>query len=399
MITSLRLVDFKNFADETLRLGPFTVLVGANAAGKSNIRDAFRVLHGIGCGYSLDEVFGGKFVSGQQVWEPIRGGPNGLIRRFREEFSISTDFQFGNDIASHYISFCDPGEMSRFIIWNETIKNNDKVIFESDADNFHANEEEMLNEGTLNPEFSAICQRNYFNSHYGNRIAKIYSQMRFLDMVPDRAQQPSDIRHRIVGDKGEHLPAVLRFLCEDEQRKKMLIEWLHELTPMDVEDFEFPVDPSGKVHLILKERRGNKVPALAASDGTLRFIAMLAALLTTKLPALYFFEEIEKHIHPSRLHLLVELIETQTSEYGLQVVATTHSPHLIAAVNDETFGNMSVIYRREDTNCAIIRPVSGISNAIELRQSQGLSRLLAGGWMENALAFTEDDGNSRETPG
>ena len=48
MITSLRLVDFKNFADETLHLGPFTLIVGANASGKSNIRDAFRFLHGIG---------------------------------------------------------------------------------------------------------------------------------------------------------------------------------------------------------------------------------------------------------------------------------------------------------------------------------------------------------------
>ena len=40
MITSLRLVNFKNFADETLRVGPFTVIVGANDSGKSNIRDA-----------------------------------------------------------------------------------------------------------------------------------------------------------------------------------------------------------------------------------------------------------------------------------------------------------------------------------------------------------------------
>ena len=44
MITSIRLVNFKNFADETLRVGPFTVIVGANASGKSNIRDAFRFL-------------------------------------------------------------------------------------------------------------------------------------------------------------------------------------------------------------------------------------------------------------------------------------------------------------------------------------------------------------------
>ena len=47
MIKSLRLVDFKGFADETLRVGPFTVVVGANASGKSNIRDAFRILHGL----------------------------------------------------------------------------------------------------------------------------------------------------------------------------------------------------------------------------------------------------------------------------------------------------------------------------------------------------------------
>ena len=61
MITSIRMVNFKNFVDETLRLGPFTVVVGTNASGKSNIRDAFRILHGIGRGYTLMEVVGGKW--------------------------------------------------------------------------------------------------------------------------------------------------------------------------------------------------------------------------------------------------------------------------------------------------------------------------------------------------
>ena len=64
MITSLRLVNFKDFADETLRLGPFTVIVGANASGKSNIRDAFRFLHGIGRGN--DEL---------AAYPPRAGGP------------------------------------------------------------------------------------------------------------------------------------------------------------------------------------------------------------------------------------------------------------------------------------------------------------------------------------
>ena len=82
MITSLRLKDFKNFADETLRIGPFTVIVGANASGKSNIRDAFRVLHGIGRRYTLAEIVGGKYgAGGQPEWGPIRGAPHEIANR------------------------------------------------------------------------------------------------------------------------------------------------------------------------------------------------------------------------------------------------------------------------------------------------------------------------------
>ncbi len=81
MITSIRLVNFKNFADETLRVGPFTVIVGANASGKSNIRDAFRFLHGIGRGYTLAEIVGGKYGAGGQIeWAGIRGGVDEIIR-------------------------------------------------------------------------------------------------------------------------------------------------------------------------------------------------------------------------------------------------------------------------------------------------------------------------------
>ncbi|MCP4345100.1 MAG: AAA family ATPase [Desulfobacterales bacterium] len=47
MLKKLRLEQFKNFKDSSLILGPLTVLIGTNASGKSNIRDAFRFLHGI----------------------------------------------------------------------------------------------------------------------------------------------------------------------------------------------------------------------------------------------------------------------------------------------------------------------------------------------------------------
>ena len=81
MITALELHDFKNFAKETLRVGPFTVVVGANASGKSNIRDAFRILHGIGRGYTLADIMGGKYGAGGHVeWEQIRGAASEISR-------------------------------------------------------------------------------------------------------------------------------------------------------------------------------------------------------------------------------------------------------------------------------------------------------------------------------
>jgi predicted ATP-dependent endonuclease of OLD family len=42
MLKSLRLENFKSFKNAELSLGDLTVLVGTNASGKSNIRDAFR---------------------------------------------------------------------------------------------------------------------------------------------------------------------------------------------------------------------------------------------------------------------------------------------------------------------------------------------------------------------
>ena len=89
MIRSLRLVNFKNFADEQLWLGPFSVIVGANASGKSNIRDAFRFLHGIGRGYRLAEILGGKYGAGAQLeWAPMRGAMNEIVRFGADAFEI-----------------------------------------------------------------------------------------------------------------------------------------------------------------------------------------------------------------------------------------------------------------------------------------------------------------------
>ena len=236
--------------------------------------------------------------------------------------------------------------------------------------------------------------KKYLEPHI-QQIITIFANMRFLELSPDRMREPGFPGATVLGDSGENLPTVLEDICADPKRKKILADWLSELTPMDVADFEFPRDPSGRVHLMLCEANGRKVSAYSASDGTLRFLAMLAALLDTNPASLYFFEEIDNGIHPARQSLLLELIEKQAAKGEIQVVTTTHAPDLLTFVNDSTFENMSVVCRLEDSQDAIIRPVAELPNARELRTSgRGLGGLLAEGWMETALGFTENHGEA-----
>jgi AAA15 family ATPase/GTPase len=83
MLTKLTLERFKNFEKAELVLGPLSVLIGTNASGKSNIRDAFRFLHGISRrGYTLADVMGEKYIEGGVIqWRGIRGGPREITYR------------------------------------------------------------------------------------------------------------------------------------------------------------------------------------------------------------------------------------------------------------------------------------------------------------------------------
>ena len=63
---------------------------------------------------------------------------------------------------------------------------------------------------------------------------------------------------------------------------------------MDVDDFHFRPDPvTGLVQLVVIEKGGRTCSAYRVSDGTLRFLAMLAAVLADDPTKFYFFEEID----------------------------------------------------------------------------------------------------------
>ena len=398
MLTSLRLVNFKNFEDETLKLGPFTVIVGANASGKSNIRDAFRFLHGIGRGYTLAEIIGGKVgVGGQLEWEPIRGAPNEIVRFPHSGSHDASDF------AVHVGLSAD----------NEKVAYSAKVGFNPEdpdgfrwlSDGISVDGQPVMGSLNMGNRWHLISEspRPYLTRNYGDeashddvrpRLRSALESMRFLDPSPAQMREPSIPGADTLGDYGQNLPTVLESICADADRKQTLLSWFEELTPMDAAGFEFPRDPSGRVHLYITERNGRKVSAYSASDGTLRFLAMLALLLDEEAGGTYFFEDIDAGIHPNRLWLLMDLIERQTAQGNIQVITTTHSSALLAWINDATFEHTSLVYRDEYWSDSVIRPIADLYNLRELRKSSGLERLFTSGWLEDAMGCAEGDADT-----
>ena len=418
MLTSLRLVDFKNFRDETLHMGPLTVIVGANASGKSNLRDAFRFLHGIGRGYTLGEIIGGKYgAGGQQEWAPIRGAADEIVRFGQSGFTLEVgapEIHYSIQVArseEHGGMFRVTKEVFRTLLptWPYTTYTShpghgDPVHDQGDDTHLLLRmaktgaQRKYGHQIAVRPDQPALTQ-----IHEHRRVVKVHKEraqkvidllanMRFLDLEPNRMREAAFPGQTRLGDGGENLPTVLRAICAEPQRREALAEWTRELTPMDVRDFEFPVDPTtGRVQLVFLEGNDRRVSAYAASDGTLRFIAMLAGLMGTESERLYVFEEIDNGIHPSRMRLLVDLIEGQTAKGRIQVVTTTHSPDLLSIVGDKTFRNTSIVCRREQTDDAVIRLVNELPMADEIRRKQGLGRLHASGWMEDAIAFSASE--------
>jgi predicted ATPase len=424
MLRRLCLKRFKNFRDAELELGPFSVLVGANASGKSNIRDAFRFLHGIARDYTLAEIIGEKWVEGGVLqWRGIRGGTREICLSGSNDFELILSFEvedhlgFGWSSDLNYSIKVDVGEtlLAYPRVIGEYLGSREGIIFDSHPAGDPVAEQgepnhlavrlrkggsqrkygQRLNLLDMKPAISQLADHPKLdirsNRESVREVLTTLESMRFLDLSPDAMRMPSVPGQGILGDRGENLSSVLEMICADSSNKAVLLDWIRELTPMDAADFEFQSDAAGRILVTLVEKSGIRISALSASDGTLRFLAMIAALLGPSPAKFYFFEEIDTGIHPNRLGLLVQLIEQQVKKGKVQIVTTTHSPQLLGLLQQTSLGNASIIYRSLDNPEALIKRLLDLPDAEEVIAHDGAAYLHAAGWMEDAMAFSEDD--------
>jgi len=246
------------------------------------------------------------------------------------------------------------------------------------------------------PHFLKIIERQSISHHLSQIALKALGDMRFFEFSPEAMRQPSYPGQTMLGDRGENLSSVMQNICQDPERKAILLSWLQELTPMDAKDFEFPSDFTGKILLHLVEENGHKTSAISASDGTLRFLGILAALLSEDSSSFYFFEEPENGIHPTRLSLLMQLLEqevarSQKTDSKKQILITTHAPLLLHFLSRENWDFASLVYRLPEHTESRISRILDLPDAKRIAEDKTLGRLLESGWLENTVYFLADE--------
>ena len=209
--------------------------------------------------------------------------------------------------------------------------------------------------------------------------------MQRVDPVPAILRDYSQAREvRRIGERGENFAALVDTLCADSALKGAYLDWLRELRPAEVDDVATLKGAVGEPLFMLRER-DRVFPAPVLSDGTLRFAAIAAAFFQPDMPQIMTIEEIENGVHASRARLLVELIRSQAVAASTQVMATTHSPYVLAWLDSSEYANTYLCHRDADTGEAGITPVEMLPNFRETIANQSVAELLADGWMEAVL--------------
>jgi predicted ATPase len=126
-----------------------------------------------------------------------------------------------------------------------------------------------------------------------------------------------------------NLGLILNRLRRDVPTKRMLVEALQQCFP-GISDFSVQID-SATVQIFLEEERWS-LPATRLSDGTMRWLALLALLLDPRPPPLIVIEEPELGLHPDLIRSLGELLRRAAER--TQLIITTHSSALLDTFSD-----------------------------------------------------------------
>lgn len=389
MITELHLSNWKSFSDTTLHIDQLTFLIGTNASGKSNILDALGFLKSLAGGIQIRDIV-----------STVRGGEEWLIRKGCDSFALSVlimedDYNYNYSVE---IGFLD----NSIAILNERLerqfkKSQWKSLFYTDSDN-------SSNRLTIPTRFYTAKRGNLKRLDLSRQTA-VLSQIEILQVlkeVKDAARIVVETMKRIfilnpipetmrsytslspsLSSNASNIAGVLAAKPEDEQKRieEQLSQYVKPLPERDINRvWAQKVGLYGKDAMLYCEEQWTPdqtmtLDARGMSDGTLRFVSIVTALLTVEENSLLVIEEIDNGLHPSRSKELVRVLKALGSERKIDVLCTTHNPVLIDDLGPGMIPFISYVERNENGN-SVIRLMEDIPNLAKMMSSNSIGGLM-----------------------
>ena len=369
---SITIKNFKSYKEATLPLAPLTLLIGANASGKSNAIEAFRFLSWVAGGERLSTLKN-RVNDSDKI---IRGNVSDLPFRETEQFVLSFSADSSNYESIFNIRFNEiyfgfeiiETENENFIFTFDDVADDGIYVSQESLSNNFAIDDNKTIFSIKNSDYSDVFNLSkellsFFLKENGSpyKIEKIYNDINFLKSLILNAYffdfVPSQMRYESLSEKdlrsnGQNLAGVLHYLCEKDRHasdnKTKLLNLIKSLPEQNIIDIKFYVDHRERVEFALIENFGNtpkEFPMDLLSDGTLKVLAIATALLSVSTGSTLVIEEIDNSIHPSRAHDILSLMRQYAEERGLKLLLSTHNPALMDAIPDEALADVVFCYR------------------------------------------------------
>lgn len=380
---SITIKNFKSYKDATLPLSPLTLLIGANASGKSNAIEAFRFLSWVAGGERLSTLKN-RVNDSDKV---VRGSIKDLAFNSMEQFALifqNEDIEYEGvfDVSLNSIelkseiirsqedkifilkSLKHPyfANISKFCTTDlideidEIGKRNDGLdnFLSSDINNhitIYKNKDSDISEFLMVDKHIAILDHLDEKKNKAwidfDDIRKFLQQSFFFDFVPNNMRVDSILDSTLRPD-GSNIAGVLYNICKEENKKSKLLSLVQSLPEQDITDIKFYKDHRDRIEFALVESFGNVSVERTMdllSDGTLKVLGIAAALLSVAEGSTVVIEEIDNSIHPTRAHIILSLLRQYAEERKLNLLLSTHNPALMDALPDEALADVVFCYR------------------------------------------------------
>ena len=411
MIKELKLKHWKSFEQATLYIDPLTILIGSNASGKSNTLDALLFLQRAASGVGIFQA-----INGDANLPGIRGGVEWVCRKPAHVFGLELvlDSQQANQDFRYQLEIQLNGARAEVLSESlSLLKYGPRSSTPKEARLYYTQVPDIstpgipayFSTGTTGPGKRIDVNRSHLilaqaealnlRREVQDGVKQVLGQLQqifVLDPMPSHMRQYATLSDRLQSD-GSNIAGVLAAL-EPARKAEVETELTHYLQALPERDIQkvwterigkFETDAMLYCEEGWTASDSHTIDARGMSDGTLRYLAIVTAMLTRQPGSLLVVEEVDNGLHPSRAHVLLDMLKTLGLRRNIDGVVTTHNPALLDAAGARMLPFITVAHRDSQTGASLLTQLEDIDALPKLMAAGSLGRLATAGQIEQAL--------------